>query len=558
MAMQTEILGNAYNFLNAITKIRLKSCIVISVFVISIPVVVQAQTFEEALISTYESNPQILAERARLREIDETYVQARAQGRLSADISADTGFLQTETTQASFFGNASKTSSELKPHSAQIQFIQPLYQGGRVSALKQEAKAGILSARQSLRDAEQNIFLAAATAYADIIRDEEVARLRRRNVRVLDKQAVASLERYRLGDGTKTDIAQSQSRIAGAEIGLAQADAQLASSRALFIEAIGYPPSELATIPTYILPKTLEEATRLARQNNPQLIAAMFNEEAGEAAIDVAKSTYRPTISLNGSYQLSEGQSTNLSESENTSIVAQLRIPLITGGLKGSEIRSAKHARTRLSFETRTAERGIDRQVAQLWGQLDATRRSLAASQTQVEAAKEALKGVELEKTVGTRTTLDVLDAEEEFLNSQLTVVQTQRDLDVIKFQFLTLMGAFDAQSLRLPIDYYDPVKNFRSVKFKGQDAFVDKFVPEAAQKIGKQLPNIPKDIIGVVSDSGIPIALKEDIEALSVPPALVGSVIKEAVDLITFQEADYEAERNSKSHHKEEMTIKW
>lgn len=532
----SSVLG--YRCLNA--GFHFGSCIVTCILLLSVSTIVQAETFEQALISAYNSNPQLLAERARLREVDETYVQARAQGRLRSDISADTGFLETKTTQPSLFGGSSTTSTELKPHSAQIQFVQPIYQGGRVSALKSQAKAGVLAARESLRDTEQNVFLAAATAYADVIRDEEVARIRRRNVRVLDRQELASLERFRLGDGTKTDIAQSQSRIAGAEIGLAQADAQLASSRALYVEAIGYPPSELSSVPQYILPASLEEAMRLARQNNPQLITALFNEKAGEAAIKVAKSAYRPTVSLNGSYQLSEGQSTNLSESENTSIVAQLRIPLLTGGLTGSQVRAAKHARTRLSFETRTAERGLDRQVAQLWGQLDATRRSLTASQVQVAAAEDALKGVELEKTVGTRTTLDVLDAEEELLNAELTVVQAQRDLDVINFQFLTLLGAFDAQSLRLQTDYYDPTENFRSVKFKGQDALVDKFVPEAIQKIGNQLPEIPRDVVGLISDTGIPQTLKKDLDELAKPPAFIGSSIKEGIDTVTFQKPEY------------------
>ena len=237
----------------------------LSVFAMSVSFASHAETFEEALISAYNSHPQLLAERARLREIDETYVQARAQGRLSSDINASTGFSDSTISQPSAFGPAN-TSSALKPHSGQIQFVQPLYQGGRVSALKKQAKAGILSARENLRNIEQNIFLATATAYVDVIRDEEVARLRRHNVRVLDRQEVASLERFRLGDGTRTDISQSRSRIAGAEIGLAQADAQLASSRALYIEAVGHPPSALSPAPKFILPKTLEEAQRIARQ----------------------------------------------------------------------------------------------------------------------------------------------------------------------------------------------------------------------------------------------------------------------------------------------------
>lgn len=271
----------------------------------------------------------------------------------------------------------------------------------------------------------------------------------------------------------------------------------------------------------------------------------MFNEKAGDAAVKLAKSAYRPTVSINGAYQVSEGQLNNLMESETSSIVAQLRIPLLSGGLIGSQVRSAKHARTRLSFETRTAERGIDRRVAQLWGQLDATKRSLVASQTQAQAAEDALRGVELEKKVGTRTTLDVLDAEEELLNAQLTLVQVERNLDVISFQFLTLLGAFDAKALRLATDYYDPIDNFRSVKYKGQDALVDRYVPEAVQKIAKQLPDIPNDVIDLVENTGIPQALKKDMIALSKPHAYLGNVLKETIDLATFQEPEYDISTN-------------
>ena len=499
-----------------------------------------AVTFEEALISAYNSNPVLLSERARLREIDETYIQARAQGRLTSSASADTGFLDSKLSQTSVFGGDSVTSENLKPHSATIQFNQPLYQGGRVSALKKQTKIGILAARENLRAIEQNILLSAATAYADVIRDEEIALIRRRNIRVLDKLEVASRERFRLKDGTRTDVAQSQSRIAGAEIGLAQADAQLSSSRAFFVETIGYMPSELSNVPDFDLPSNVEEAKRMARENNPDLYAARLNEKAGEAAIKVAKSAHRPTISINGSYQVSEAQSTTVNESENTSIVAQLTIPIFTGGLNSSQVREAEHARTRFSFETRAAERALDRQVADLWGQLDATHRSLKASQAQVKFAEDALKGVELEKTVGTRTTLDVLDAEEELLNAELTVVQAQRNLDVISFQFLSILGVFDARSLGLSSDYHDPAENFEFVVHKGQDALIDAIVPEAVQKIGKQIPDIPKDISNVISETGIPGALKTDVKNLVQHTKNTGTVVKEVVDTITFQKPVY------------------
>jgi outer membrane protein len=191
------------------------------------------ETLQEAFVSAYTNNPRLMAERARVREFDENYIQARAQGRMTSSLSGSLGYSGVRLPNTGFAGQpiGGYSTSFTEPASLQLQVIQPLYQGGRVRALKQQAKAGIMAAREGLRNTEQNLFLSVATAYSDVLRDEETANIRRSNVRVLTRQLTAATVRFDVGEGTRTDIAQAQTRLSAAEIGLAQADAQLQVSR---------------------------------------------------------------------------------------------------------------------------------------------------------------------------------------------------------------------------------------------------------------------------------------------------------------------------------------
>mgnify|MGYP000031962215 CR=1 FL=1 len=505
-----------------------------------------AETFQEALISVYNGNPRLQAERARVREVDENYIQARAQGRLTANASGNYGYSAARTPSSTNpFSGTSGGSINGHPHAAQLQIIQPLYQGGRVKALKKQAKSSILAAREGLRNAEQSIFLSAANAYIDVIRDEETARIRRNNVMVLARQQLAAKDRFDVGEGTRTDIAQAQSRQSAAESGLAQAEAQLQSSRAGYTRIVGHPPVDLQRVPGFELPRSLAAAIALARDNNPQLLAAYFNEDAAGSAIDVAKSSSRPVLSLNGTASASRDQLLGFGATDQASLTAQLSIPIFSGGLNSSRVRQAKHAKTRLAFEVRDTELAVDQTVAQIWAQIEAARLSLKASRQQVTAAEVAFEGVDLEQKVGTRTTLDVLDAEQEVLNAKLSVVEAERNLNSATFQLLTTLGVFDTEGIRLPVETYDPAQNFEAMKYKGMNQVVDKFVPEAVQKIVPQLPNIPKDIAKGAAYIGnksriVPVVgtIVKQIPDIPTEPL---KLVKESVDFVTFQKPDYD-----------------
>ena len=428
-----------------------------------------AQSFQEALASAYQNSPQLMAERARVREIDENYVQAQSQGRFTANTTASVGYTKSDTSFLSSTGPDTTpvivpTKSDFQPRSFAITGQKPLYQGGRVRSLKGQAKYGILAAREGLRNTEQTILLTAATAYADVLQDEAVADIRRNNVRVLTRQENAATDRFDVGAGTRTDIAQAQSRLAQSEIGLASADANLAESRAAFFRAMGYSPSQLSRIPEFALPPTLEATKRMALTYNPQLESARYNQDAAKMGIDVAKSADKPVVSLQTFAQFNENQSSTLVNQDAIGLAANLTIPLLTGGANASRIRAATEAKNRSVFEVRNVEQAIGERVEGLWSQLDGARRALSASQRQIDAAQIAYDGVEIEQQVGTRSALDVLNAEQEVLNAKLAYAQSERNVDILTFQLLVLSGAFDALSLNLPVETYDPRENFVEV----------------------------------------------------------------------------------------------
>jgi len=450
-----------------------------------------AETLQETLISVYNKNPQLLAARARLREVDETYIQARAQGRPNVTASGQTAlsYITGNVSPAALptpgqptaIGRVSQTYT---PSAAQVEIIQPLYQGGRVRALKSQAKAGIFAQRELLRATETQLFLAAASTYLDIQLAEETTRVRRENVRVLARQSLASQERFEVGQGTRTDIAQSEARLANAESSLAQAQAQLQSVRASYRRLVGRAPLDLQPVPTFAMPKTLEQALKTARENNPELLASYFNEQAGEAAIDVAKAAGRPTVSLGGVAGAQRGQLFGLEDAETAEIRAQFSIPIFSGGINKSRIRQAKQAKTRLRFETRDRERAVVEQVTQAWAQKEAARQNLISSRKQVEAAELAFEGVKLEQEVGSRSQLDVLDAEREVLNARLAAINTRKTFGVTKFRLLAAMGGFDSESIRLRYEtIYDPEANFERVETDGFKKFTDK-IDDVVEKI--------------------------------------------------------------------------
>ena len=518
--------------------------------------VVQAETFQEALISAYQTNPSLKAERARVKEADENYIQARAQGRPTSNFTASAARQAIRAPDNVFFSQSGRTVQKGNPRTTALQIIQPIYQGGRVSALKRQANSGILAARQTLRNAEQSLFVSTATAYVDVIRDEKTARIRRNDVSILARQEQAARDRFDVGEGTLTDIAQAQTRLAAANIGLAQADAQLEISRADYERAVGHPPVDLQPVPEFILPPTVYEAQRIGKANNPQLLALQYNRDAALAGRDVASSAGKPTFSLNASFANQRAQISSIREADSASLTAQLTIPLYSGGANKSRVRQAMNTVERLSYEEKEFENAIKQNVSQVWAQLRAARRSLMASKQQVAAAEVAFEGVKLEQQVGTRDTLDVLNAEQELLNAKLSVVNAERTVDATVYQLLSIIGGFDADSISLPIDQYDPSDNLNMVKNDGLQKAVDRFVPHAVKKIAPQIPNIANDIIGFAANNPVADNVKVFGAGVIELGGTLGETGKNAVDVITLQDSEVKQLEQGKNIPSEEIQV--
>lgn len=426
-----------------------------------------AQTLPEALITAYSHHPRLLAERMRLQEVDESYIQARSQGRLQVDVNASYGISASSVRSDVFTGDMA-LSSTTYPATAQVQIIQPIYQGGRVAALKRQSWSQIRAARMVLRQMEQDIFMAAAMAYNDVVRDMAQRHIRRNNVQLLTRQLQAIEQRFELGVASRTDIAQAQSRLAGAEIGLSKSEAQLQMSRISFARHIGASPVELFAMPVFARPDSLKQALEIAFDNNPDLLAAHLREQASQASIATAKSYARPRLNLNGSLQTARGQSSFIQGTDTASVTAQLSMPLLTGGIVSSQVRAAKAAQARQRYETADIKRQVRAAVHRSWAGLIAAQHNLGASERQLEAALIAFNGVELEYELGRRTILDVLDAEQELLQARLNVTGQKHNIHNLEFQLLVAMGTFDAQSLELDVRLHDPQISFEAIKRRG------------------------------------------------------------------------------------------
>lgn len=429
----------------------------------------QAQSLEEALAHAYNTNPTLQAERARLRATDESWVQARS-ARLPS-VSADASISRNSTESRSTFvlGNqqvVSQSETDSTPKNYSITATQSIYRGGRTSGQINQASAQVMAGRESLRAVEQGVLVDAVTAFMDVRRDMEVVSIRRNNVDVLAQHLQAAQDRFEVGEITRTDVAQAEARLSGAQAQLAGAQSQLSVSRAAYERVTGEPAATLEQPPALpSLPDNLADAASAAFDNSPQLRAAQYGEEAARHGIQVARGAMRPEVSLRASASAARDSSFSGDERDSTSITGTVSMPIFTGGLNRSRVRAAVASEEQARFQVNEARRQVTEGVTNAWTAYVASLAVIDSSRQAVLANEIALDGVEQEAYVGLRTTLDVLDAEQELLESRLTLVTAERDSYVAGYRLLQAMGLLSADSLGLGVELYDPaaVENSRS-----------------------------------------------------------------------------------------------
>ncbi len=426
----------------------------VSGLVASAPVLAQdnnAVTLNQALEMAYGKNPTLAAERANLAKTDEQLSEAYGNA------------LPTVTLQSTYSYSKNKSNGFLagttKPRTYTAKAEQSLFTGGRtINAIKQvNALVDVGSA--GLANVEQNVLLETVSAFMQVLTNRQVVSLNEANVNVLRRQLEAAQDRFDVGEITRTDVAQAEARLAGVETALISARADLNASEAALTRLTGLNAVDLV-VPNQLpeLPNDFEESVGLALSNNPSVAQAQAALRAADAARDVAFGEYLPTVVVQAQYEKSRsGSALQGSESGEKSLRAIATWPIFSGGTTYSKNRQASYDAMRSHHQLVEARAGVEEGVTNAWNNLMATRSAIRSSQSQVSANEVALDGVQQEAEVGVRTTLDVLNAQQELLDSQVTLARAVQNEAVAAYQLLAATGLLNARGLGLSVAIIDP-----------------------------------------------------------------------------------------------------
>jgi outer membrane protein len=430
----------------------------------------EADTLREALIQTYRTNPVITAQRAQLRAVDEGVALARSAAR--PQLSGTAGFNQDLTRTGG--GNG-------KNISAGVDVSYPLFSGGAIRNQIGAARARVAAGRADLRATEGDVFTEAVGAYMDVIRDRSIVTLNSNQVKVLETNLQASRDRFEVGDLTRTDVAQSEARLSLARSNLAIVQGQLTASEENYRRVVGNLPGELEPPPPLpALPATPEQAVDVALAGNPDLTA--INEQARAAALDVsvARAGRLPTLAAIangnvvdylGSADKQFGGTGIANTQTSTGVGVQARVPLYQGGSVGARVRQSQAIQSRFIEQGIAVERSVVAETRAAFSTYQAAQQAIRSNQTAVDANRLALEGTRAEQGVGTRNVLDVLNAEQELLNSQVALVSARHDAYVAGFALLNAMGQAEMEDLNLDGGaLYNPIANYQRVSRRFSD----------------------------------------------------------------------------------------
>jgi outer membrane protein len=409
-----------------------------------------------------------MAQREQLRSLDEAVAIARAG--LRPNVSATVGLNQDILTT---------NAGEGRNFSLGVNVDYPLFNAGRVRNQIRAADIRVEAGRADLRGTEGDIFTEAVGVYMDVIRDRSIVALNENQVRVLRTNLDATRDRFEVGDLTRTDVAQSEARLALAESNLATAQGRLRSSEEAFRRVIGTLPDDLTPPPSLPrLPGTADEAVDIALQNNPDLISIASQVRAAGLDIEVIRAGRLPTVSAvsRGSFlnRLGSGEAlgTNVpNETASVNAGVAATVPIYQGGVVGARVRQAQSQRARLTEQAIETERFVVARTRAAFATYRAALDAIESNEIAVAANQLALEGTRAEQTVGTRNVLDVLNAEQELLNSEVQLVTARRDAYVAGFALLNAMGRAEAEDLGLdggPL--YDPIANYNRTRNRASD----------------------------------------------------------------------------------------
>lgn len=424
---------------------------------------VQAQTLEEALAAAYRNNPRLLAQRAKVRATDEQVPQALGNWKPTVQVTAEAGASRVKSNVNT------PTQQHREPKSATVEVVQPLFRGGRTLAQTSAAEHAVLAERARLASLEQTILFDASTAYIDVYRDRATLELNTNNEQVLRRQLEAARDRFQVGEITRTDVFQAEARLARSTADRIQAIANVEASSAAYRNNVGEPPPGRLALPKAPpdLPDTREAAQQLAATRNPNVIAAEFDQRSSYDQIDAVWGELLPTLNFEASWGKSFDATNDSSRADTTEAKLSLTVPIYQQGTTYSRLRAARQTAAERRNLIDKERRDAVQTATRAFENLVAARSRVDSYETQIRAATVALEGVEREAAVGSRTVLDVLDAEQELLDARVNLVRAQRDELAAAYELKAAIGGMSAQALRLGVDAYDPTRHYREVRDK-------------------------------------------------------------------------------------------
>jgi outer membrane protein len=441
------------------------------------PTKAAADTLEWALVQAYQNNPSLNAQRAALRATDENVPQALSGYRPKLSITANAGDNYTNEVSHTYGAEGTSASGTITsftnvatPYVSSgvgATATQTLFNGFQTANRVRQAESQVMGARETLRVTEQQVLLDAATAYMNLLRDAAILELNRRNVEVLTEQLKQTRDRYNVGEVTRTDVAQAESRLAAGRSSLLGAQSNYITSVANYRRVIGVAPGKLApgTPVDRFSPSTLPRAINEGEELSPSVLAAQYGVDVAQLAVKINEGSLYPNLALTASASQNTNPAYNVNRQFLASVFGQLTIPIYQGGGEFSAIRQSKETvgQQRLNLDvTRDQARET---VVQSWSELDAAKAQIEATTAQVNAAEIALDGVREEARVGERTTLDVLNAQQELVNARVALVTAQHDRVVASYTLLAAVGGLSMQRLGLNVSIYDPQVHYQQVR---------------------------------------------------------------------------------------------
>jgi outer membrane protein len=465
--------------------IRAVACLALGIAAVAASAVAAtADTLEWALVQAYQNNPSLNAQRASLRATDENVPQALSGYRPKLSVTGTGGYnyssTQSHSLNQSVFPNTvtySDIADNFGSRGIGASATQTLYNGFQTANRTRQAESQVMGARETLRVTEQQVLLDAATAYMNLLRDGAILDLNRSNVEVLTEQLKQTRDRFNVGEVTRTDVAQAESRLAAGRSALLGAQSNYVTSQANYRRVIGVDPGKLApgTPVDRFSPPNLPAAISAGQIQSPSVLASMYGVDIAALAVKISEGALYPNLALTASVSKNYDPLYNVNKQTEASVIGSLTIPIYQGGSEYSAIRQSKETlgQQRLNLDVNRDQARAT--VVQSWGQLDAAKAQIEATTAQVNAAEIALNGVREEARVGQRTTLDVLNAQQELVNARVALVTAQHDRVVASYTVLAAVGGLSMQRLGLNVLIYDPQVHYQQVR----DAWIGVRTPD-------------------------------------------------------------------------------